>query len=71
METRGCGLEELIPKIAGTRVKEAWETGNTDIAPMMMGQPVGLVNDIPTCKELVTRFAEEAKAQLSTVQEML
>jgi len=71
METRGCGLEELIPKIAGTRVKEAWETGNTDIAPMMMGQSVGLVNDIPTCKELVTRFAEEAKAQLSTVQGML
>lgn len=71
LESKGCGLEELIPLMAGTRVKEAWETGNTDIAPMMMGQSVGLVRDIPTCKELIDRMVDEAKQQISTVQGMM
>ncbi len=71
LESKGCGLEELIPLMAGTRVKEAWETGNTDIAPMMMGQSVGLVRDIPTCKELIDRMVDEAQQQISTVQGMI
>lgn len=70
MEAKGCGLMELIPLIAGKRVKEAWETGNTDIAPMMMGQSVGLVHDIPTVKQLVERMVEEAKAELDRVKSL-
>ena len=61
LEAKSCGLEDLIPLISGQRVKEAWENGNVDVAPMMMGQSVGLVNDIPTCSELIRRMAAEAK----------
>jgi len=64
LEAKGCGLEELIPLISGERVREAWATGKVDIAPMMMGQSVGLVKDIPTCKELIERMAAEAKADI-------
>ena len=64
LEAKGCGLEELIPLISGERVKEAWTLGNVDIAPMMMGQSVGLVKDIPTCKELVGRMVAEAEAYI-------
>jgi NAD(P)H-dependent flavin oxidoreductase YrpB (nitropropane dioxygenase family) len=64
LEAKGCGLEELIPLISGERVREAWASGNVDIAPMMMGQSVGLVTDIPTCKELIERMAAEAKADI-------
>jgi NAD(P)H-dependent flavin oxidoreductase YrpB (nitropropane dioxygenase family) len=64
LEAKGCGLEELIPLISGERVKEAWTLGNVDIAPMMMGQSVGLVKDIPTCKELVGRMVAEAEADI-------
>jgi NADH:quinone reductase (non-electrogenic) len=70
MEAKGCGLEQLIPLIAGTRVKEAWETGNVDIAPMMMGQSVGLVKDVPTCKELLERMMAEAQAELDRVSKI-
>ena len=64
LEAKGCGLEDLIPLISGERVKEAWQSGNVDVAPMMMGQSVGLVNDIPTCKELIERMVSEAKTDI-------
>ncbi len=69
-ESRGCGFEELIPLISGKRVKEAWETGNVDIAPMMMGQSVGLVKDIPSCKELIERMVAEAREDIEWVRGM-
>jgi NAD(P)H-dependent flavin oxidoreductase YrpB (nitropropane dioxygenase family) len=64
LEEKGCGLEELIPLISGERVREAWATGDVDRAPMMMGQSVGLVHDIPTCKELIERMVAEAEADI-------
>jgi len=67
LEAKGCGLEELIPLISGERVKEAWASGNVDSAPMMMGQSVGLVQDIPTCKELIERMVAEAEADIERV----
>jgi NAD(P)H-dependent flavin oxidoreductase YrpB (nitropropane dioxygenase family) len=70
-EAKGCGLEELIPLISGQKVKEAWETGNVDNAPMMMGQSVGLVNDIPTCKELIERMVKEAKTDIEKAARLL
>jgi NAD(P)H-dependent flavin oxidoreductase YrpB (nitropropane dioxygenase family) len=69
-ESRGCGFEELIPLISGKRVKEAWETGNVDIAPMMMGQSVGLVRDIPSCKDLIERMVAEAQEDVERVRGM-
>jgi NADH:quinone reductase (non-electrogenic) len=61
IEARNGGFEELIPLLSGQKVKEAWETGNVDYAPLMVGQSIGLINDIPTCKELLDRMAAEAK----------
>jgi len=71
LEAKGCGFEDLLPLISGKRVQEAWETGNVDLAPMMMGQSVGLVNDVPTCKELIERMAKEAKEEISRVSGLL
>jgi nitronate monooxygenase len=68
MEAKGGGLENLIPLIAGDKVRKAWEFGDVDSAPMMMGQSVGLVRDIPTCKELMERIVAEAKADIERVK---
>jgi len=62
IEARHGGFEELIPLLSGQKVKEAWETGDVDYAPLMVGQSIGLINDIPTCRELMERMAAEAKA---------
>ena len=61
IEARHGGFEELIPLLSGQKVKEAWETGDVDYAPLMVGQSIGLINDIPTCAELLDRTAAEAK----------
>ena len=71
LEAKGCGLEELIPLISGERVREAWATGDVDRAPMMMGQSVGLVKDIPTCKELIERMAAEAEADIERLADIV
>ncbi|MDD5167208.1 MAG: nitronate monooxygenase [Syntrophales bacterium] len=61
IEERGGGFEELIPLLSGLRVKEAWEKGDVDYAPLMVGQSIGLIHDIPTCQELLDRMAAEAQ----------
>ena len=38
------------------------DTGLMDDGLVSMGQSVGLVHDVPTCKELVDRMVEEALA---------
>ncbi|HDP80165.1 MAG TPA: nitronate monooxygenase [Spirochaetes bacterium] len=64
IEERGGGLDELIPLLAGDRIRQAWESGNVEYAPLMVGQSIGLINDIPSCKELLDRMAREAREHL-------
>ena len=64
IEARHGGFEELIPLLSGQKVKEAWETGDVNYAPLMVGQSIGLINDIPTCKDLLERMAVEARDTL-------
>ncbi|MGV8080910.1 MAG: NAD(P)H-dependent flavin oxidoreductase [Syntrophales bacterium] len=61
IEERGGSFDELIPLLAGQKVKEAWETGKVDYAPLMVGQSIGLIKDIPTCAELLDGMAKQAR----------
>jgi NAD(P)H-dependent flavin oxidoreductase YrpB (nitropropane dioxygenase family) len=63
-EKKGGGLDEIIPLVSGDRVRQAWENGDVDAAPMMVGQSIGLIHSVPTCKELLTGMAAEAEACL-------
>lgn len=65
IEERGGGLQELIPLLSGQRVREAWKKGDVDYAPLMVGQSIGFIHDIPTCRELLDRMAAEARACLA------
>jgi len=65
IEERHGGFEELIPLLSGQKVKAAWETGDVNYAPLMVGQSIGLINDIPTCKELMERMAAQARESLA------
>jgi NADH:quinone reductase (non-electrogenic) len=64
IEARGGGFEELIPLLSGQRIKEAWEKGDVDYAPLMVGQSIGLIQDVPTCRELLERMARETVVHL-------
>jgi nitronate monooxygenase len=65
IEERGGGFAELIPLLSGQRIKDAWEQGDVDYAPLMVGQSIGLIHDIPTCRELLDRMAREAAEHLA------
>lgn len=60
MEARGGGLQELIPLLSGERIKEAWDEGDVERAPLMVGQSIGLIKGILSCKELLDTMAKEA-----------
>jgi NADH:quinone reductase (non-electrogenic) len=70
IEARNGGFDELIPLLSGQRVKQAWEQGDVDYAPLMVGQSIGLINDIPTCKELLDRMAAEAKESIARASKL-
>ncbi|MDX9745095.1 MAG: nitronate monooxygenase [Syntrophales bacterium] len=60
VEERDGGLRELIPLLSGQKIKQAWDGGDVDRAPLMIGQSVGLIEDIPSCRELLDRMVGKA-----------
>ena len=56
---------DLHPLIAATRWMEAMETGATEDAAFPLGQCVGLIEDLPTCREFIDRLMAEARAIVS------
>jgi nitronate monooxygenase len=71
IEARGGGLEELIPLMGGERIKNSWDNGDVEYAPLMVGQSIGFIKDIPTVQELLDRMAKEAVEQLEKTKKKL
>jgi NADH:quinone reductase (non-electrogenic) len=64
VEKQGGGLDQLIPLIAGQRIKDAWEQGQVENAPLMVGQSIGHIRDVVSCKELLEKMHDDAVKQL-------
>lgn len=59
-------FSKLAPFAAGSRTKKMWQdSGDWNDAMWSCSQSVGLINDIPTCADLVARIVSEAETQLS------
>jgi len=70
IEARGGGLGELIPLLSGDRIRESWEQGRVDDAPLMVGQSIGLIKGILSCKDLLDTMARDAKDCLARVNKI-
>jgi len=70
-EAKGGGLEEIIPLISGEKCRNAWQTGDVNAAPMMVGQSIGLIHSVPTCAELLETMMAEAEQRLQSVTAMI
>ena len=57
----GTGFADIAPLVSGARGREALETGDLDRGLIWAGQVQGLIEDIPTCAELITRIVAEAE----------
>lgn len=53
-------IEDLIEYVSGEKSRQVLETGDLDHGIIWGGQTVGLIQDIPTVKELVDRIVLEA-----------
>ena len=70
MEKRGVQFEEVRHLVAGARGKVAIRTGELDTGIVTAGMVIGLINDIPTCAELIERIVAECRASLAAASRM-
>lgn len=61
----GCVFEDIRHLVAGSRGKAALEAGEVDGGIVTAGPVIGLIDDIPTCAELLDRMMEDARRHLS------
>jgi len=66
MERRpgGARFEDLKSLVSGLRGKEAYETGNLERGVITAGLVIGLIEDIPSCAELIERMVVDCRAHL-------
>ncbi|MCU0559489.1 MAG: nitronate monooxygenase [Desulfobacterales bacterium] len=69
LEIEGRGntrIEELIPYVSGRVGRQMLQDGDVDKATWAAGQCIGLIRDIPTCRELLDRIMAEAEEIIGT-----
>jgi len=62
IEREGNPFEAIAHLVNGARGKEGLEIGDPEYGIWTAGMVQGLINDIPTCKELITRIIHDAEA---------
>lgn len=67
MESRGATLQELLPVISGERGRDVIQKGQLDAGTFAVGQAVGLIDDVPTVREVVESIMREAEAALKKI----
>ena len=55
-------FEDIRPYVSGALGRTALETGDLDAGLIWAGQVQGIINDIPTCAELIGRIMADAEA---------
>jgi NAD(P)H-dependent flavin oxidoreductase YrpB (nitropropane dioxygenase family) len=60
----GADFAEVKHLVAGAKGREALRTGNVDGGIVSAGMIVGLIDDIPTCAELIQRIVSDCRAAL-------
>jgi nitronate monooxygenase len=65
MERDGKTIEEIGPFVSGQRGREVYEKGDLDHGIWSASTCMGLIQDIPTCAELISRIVSEAEAIIS------
>lgn len=71
VEKQHGGLEEILPLISGKRSEKALENGDVDGAPFAVGQSIGLIKEIVSCRELLDKMVRDAERILSQIQERM
>lgn len=67
MESRdgGCEFKDVHHLVTGARGRLALESGEVNGGLVWASQVIGLINDIPTCEELLDRMVKECRERLA------
>lgn len=61
----GCEFKDVQHLVSGLKGRVALETGDMTAGLIWAGQVVGLIDDIPTCAELIERLVQDCREQLA------
>lgn len=67
-EKQGCKFDDIKHLVAGKRGLAALRAGETDGGIISAGMVIGLIDDIPTCAELISRMVEDCREHLRAAQ---
>ena len=70
MEKRGAKFEEVRHLVTGARGKVALNNGEVDGGVISAGMVIGLIDDVPTCAELIQRIVHECREHLRAAAAM-
>ena len=62
----GCEFEDIRLLVSGQRGRAALESGDINAGLVWAGMVVGLIDDVPSCHELIERMVDECRLQLRT-----
>lgn len=60
----GCTFDDVKPLVMGARGRDALFTGEVDGGVVSAGQCIGLIDDIPTCAQLLERMVAQCQERL-------
>jgi NAD(P)H-dependent flavin oxidoreductase YrpB (nitropropane dioxygenase family) len=66
MEKAGAGIGEIGPRVAGGKGRQVYEEGDIEGGIWTVGLVQALIDDIPTCAELIRRIVLDAQALICT-----
>ncbi|KAI0035197.1 hypothetical protein K488DRAFT_43771 [Vararia minispora EC-137] len=67
----GAKFEDIRELVSGARGKQVYETGDPDRGIWSAGLSVGLIHDIPTCEELVSRMETKTEEIIQNMQKVV
>eukprot|EP01117_Protostelium_nocturnum_P007303 TRINITY_DN2611_c0_g1_i2.p1 TRINITY_DN2611_c0_g1~~TRINITY_DN2611_c0_g1_i2.p1 ORF type:complete len:303 (+),score=121.37 TRINITY_DN2611_c0_g1_i2:427-1335(+) len=71
IESRGGKFEDVKHLVSGARGKKVYEDGDVNAGIWTMGSCAVLINDIPTCHDLLNRIEKEAEEVLKGMARMV
>ncbi len=70
MKERNASPWEIMNYAEG-RFKKAFDDGDLEEGSLACGQVAGMINDIPSCKELIERIVKQAQTVIEPLQEKI
>jgi nitronate monooxygenase len=67
----GAKFEDVRHLVMGTRGREAMRDGVVDGGIVSAGMVVGLIDDVPTCAELIERIVGDCRQRMRAVAAMM